>query len=73
MAMLKWTIEISVDTTWVADGFDFTKERAENMILNDLLWAYSHEVKAKIIKAPAPEKIAKIQGYSSVADMMKSR
>ena len=64
MAMLKWTVEFSVDSSWVADGFDLTDERAKSMLNNDLTYAYGHELKAKVIKYASAEKVARLQGYS---------
>jgi hypothetical protein len=67
MAKLKWTVEFSVDETWVADGFILTDERALDMLSHDLGWAnIGTELRAKVIKAPDPEKIAKLQGYKTV-------
>ena len=68
MPMLKWTVEFSVDSTWVADGFDLTDERAKEMLNNDLRYAYGHELKAKVTKYPSAEKVARLQGYTSSQD-----
>lgn len=65
----KWTVEIQVDQSWVADGFDMTDERAHSMLAKTLPFAYGHELKAKVLSAPDPELIAKAQGYASAADM----
>jgi hypothetical protein len=69
MSMLKWIVELSVDELWVADGFDLTDERAKEMLASDLSYAYGHEIEAKVIKAPAPNKIAKLQGYDNAKEM----
>ena len=71
MAKLTWTVEISVERLFVADGFELTDERAQDMVLNDLQFAGSHEVTCKVIKAPDPEKVAKVQGYKSLSDKIK--
>lgn len=63
MAMLKWTVEFSVDSSWVADGFDLTDERAKEMLASDLGYAYGHELKARVLKYPSAERIARLQGY----------
>lgn len=61
---LKWVVEFSVDRVWVEDGFDLTQERALDMLAHDLTFAYiDDELEAKIIKAPDPKEIRKIQGY----------
>jgi hypothetical protein len=71
MAKFTWTVEITVAKWLVEDGFELTDERAEEMVLNDLQWAGSHEVKCKVIKSPDPEKVAKAQGYKSLSDKIK--
>jgi len=63
----KWTVEFAVAETWVADGFDLDEERALAMIENALPFAYGHEFKAKVIKAPAKAEILKAQGYEDAA------
>jgi hypothetical protein len=60
----KWVVEFQVDTTWVADGFEMTDERAADMLANDLQSAYTHELRAKVIKRPALSKILAVQGYN---------
>lgn len=69
MKKFKWTVEFTIDETWVADGFDLTSERAHDMICNELSSAYSHEVKARTISAPPAKDIATAQGFKSVAAM----
>lgn len=67
MAMLRWTVEFAVDSSWVADGFDLTDERAKEMLAYDLRYAYGHELGAKVIKYPSAERVARLQGYSDKA------
>lgn len=69
----KWIVEIQVAACWVADGFELTAERADNMLANDLSYAYSHELKAKVLSKPSDSAIAKEQGYNTVAAFRKSR
>ena len=72
MTMLRWTVEFAVDSSWVADGFDLTDERAKEMLNGNLRYAYGHELKAKVTKYPAAIKVAKLQGYSDKdGDMSK--
>ncbi len=59
----KWVVEFTVTESWVADGFDLTDERAMDMLQGDLQYAYSHELAAKVLKAPLRTKILKAQGY----------
>ena len=77
MAKFKWTVEFTVDETWVADGFDLTDERAHAMLNEDLRFAHSHELKAKVIKAPTALEVAKAQGFkdpvSGAADVTNKR
>jgi hypothetical protein len=68
-----WTVKITVDETWVADGFDLTKDRLEQMIGHDLSYACSTEYSGKILKSPDDRFMAKAQGYKSAADYRASR
>lgn len=63
MKTFKWTVEFTVDKTWVEDGFEMTDERAHAMIQEVLPYAYPSETKAKVIKAPSEEAIARAQRY----------
>lgn len=64
MKKFKWTVEFEVAEAWVEDGFDLTDERALDMLSNDLRWAnIGTELGAKVIKAPSPKVIRKVQGY----------
>jgi len=60
--MLTWLVKIKVDKSWVADGFDLTKERARDMISDTLPYAYGYEYDAVIVKAPPKAIIRKIRG-----------
>lgn len=59
--MLTWTVQFSVDPSWVADGFNLDDERAHLMIQNDLGYAYPSETAAKVIKSPSEKLIAGLQ------------
>jgi hypothetical protein len=63
----QWTVEIEVDETWVADGFDLTDERAHDIMCHALPFAYGYEIKARVLSAPDPDTIARAQGYESDA------
>ena len=63
MNKFKWTIEIEVAETWVADGFDPTEERFKEMVLTDLIYAYDQEVNVTILQRPDPKLIRQAQGY----------
>jgi hypothetical protein len=61
----KWTVEIEIDETWVADGYEATAERVQEAILcYSLGYAYDHEVKVKTLKAPSKAAIRAAQGYT---------
>lgn len=62
MPMMRWTVVFEVDESWVADGFDLTDERAQEMIQNDLLYSYGHETGAKVIASPSKDRIKYLQG-----------
>ena len=61
MKTFKWVVEFEVTENWVEDGFDIDEDRAQDMIANALPFAYGHELKAKVIKAPEPKLIKKAQ------------
>lgn len=73
MARLKWTVEFSVDSSWVADGFDLTDERAKSMLANDLRYAYGYELGAKVVKYPPAIKVARLQGYKDAKTVEAKR
>ena len=59
----KWTIEVSVDEIWVADGFDFDQDRLLDMLDHLLPFAHSHERSAEVLQRPDPKEILQAQGY----------
>jgi hypothetical protein len=64
----RWTVEFTVAELWVEDGFNLTDSRALDMLANDLRWANeATELGARVIDAPSDARIAKTQGYASVA------
>ena len=64
----KWTIEIEVDETWVADGFNLTDDSATEMLGKRLGWAYSHEFSARVLTSPPPVEIQRAQGFLKCED-----
>lgn len=60
----KWVVEFEVDASWVADGFEMTQERAKGMIEQELGYSSADETGARILKAPPPDAIRKVQGYA---------
>jgi hypothetical protein len=63
MKRLKWTVEIRVDKSWIADGFDLTNERAKAMVAKTLPFANNSEFSARVIGKPDRKEIRKAQGY----------
>lgn len=63
-----WVARLDVHKTWVEDGFELTAERAKSMLENEIGYAQGWELGAKLIKAPDAERVAKMMGYSSLAD-----
>jgi hypothetical protein len=61
MKTFKWVVEFEVTENWVEDGFDIDEDRAQDMLANALPYAYGHELKAKVIKAPDQKLIKKAQ------------
>lgn len=61
MAARSWIVKITVDDSWIADGFDLTAERAHDMVCSDLSHAYPHEVVTEILEAPDPATIKALQ------------
>lgn len=59
----KWTVEITVDPIWVADGFNLTEDRLLDILQQELGFVCSHEVGGKVLKAPDPKQIRAEQGY----------
>lgn len=68
----KWVIEIEVNETWVADGFDMATEVGDerpgegaviDMLQQRLPYARSDELGGRIIAAPDSQLIRKAQGY----------
>ena len=72
MAKIKWLVEFSVEESWVADGFNLTKERATTMIENDLAFSNPGEVTARIVSKPTDDVLAKLQGFETVKDFRRS-
>jgi hypothetical protein len=61
-----WTVSITVDETWVADGFDLTEERLHDIMARALPYAFGHEFSGKVLEAPPPNDIRVAQGYEPI-------
>jgi hypothetical protein len=73
MKRFKWTIEIEVTETWVADGFDMrTPEDVKVLLERRLPHAYGHELGGKVISRPPDKEVATAQGYKTVEAYRKA-
>lgn len=68
MPKLTWTVEIAVDETWIADGFDLTDKRAQDIMERALPYARGDEIACRVTSRPDDEAIATLQGYRSVEE-----
>ena len=60
----KWTIELEVADTWVADGFDLADDDVADLLLRGPLSnAVEGEVRGRVVRAPSPAAIRREQGY----------
>ncbi len=60
----KWLVEIEVDPTWIADGYDLQAVDVQEAIREySLGYAYPDEVKVKVLKKPNKKRILKEQGF----------
>jgi hypothetical protein len=63
MSFYKWTVEIEIHPTWVADGFDLTNERLCEMLQRELPYAKENETIGCILEQPDPKQIRVERGY----------
>lgn len=63
MAKLKYIVELAVDETWIADGFDI-KDRHDviHILQNVLPYAHTYELGGRVISKPKLKIIKKLQG-----------
>lgn len=59
-----WVVSFTVAPLWVQDGFSISDERATEMLGQALQSAHSSEYSAKVLNAPRPLQIVKMQGYA---------
>lgn len=68
-----WVFELTVDETWVEDGFNPDAHQMKEAILSSMLgYAYDYEVKVKLVKPAKQKAVADAQGYRTVKAMRKS-
>ena len=58
-----WTVQVKVDASWIADGFDLDNDRAADMVAKLLPYAHNSELRAKVLTKPSRKLIRKVQGY----------
>ena len=62
---LKYIVELSIDKTWIEDGFDLrTRQDIKDILQKILPYAYGQEVGGRVIHAPSLKIVKKLQGYS---------
>lgn len=59
--MYKWTVEFQVSENWIADQFNLTQERAQEMIEGLLPYANDGEVVAIVKKSPSVASMQKAE------------
>jgi hypothetical protein len=64
MTKLTFIVQISVDESWIADGYFLDAERVKNNL--GPYGAYDHEVSAKMLKTPPLKRVATLQGYKTI-------
>lgn len=65
-----WVFELTVDETWVEDGFNPDAFQMKEAIRGSMLgYAYDHEVRVKLVKKANQKAVAKAQGYRTVKAM----
>ena len=59
-----WTVKITVDPLWVADGLNLDETNLKEAILSEIVpFAHPNEIEVEILNAPSPESIAEERGY----------
>ena len=46
---VSFTVQFTVDQSWIDDGFILDNEKALNMLSNALPYAYPHELQATVV------------------------
>ncbi len=59
----KWTVEIEINKTWIGDGFEIKEDNLHSAINELIPYAYTDEIKVKILKSPDSKAILTAQGY----------
>ena len=62
-----WHLAIGVETCWVEDGFNFDKDRCDQVAEDLVGWAHPSEVTVRVLRAPAANLVRETQGYPTEA------
>jgi hypothetical protein len=73
MKKYTWTLTVTMDETWVEDGFDLTDRRADEMVQAAYPHVNGNEVTCKVISRPPDAEVAKAMGYQSVEKYLNDR
>lgn len=68
-----WTLKVGVHKAWVADGADFTDQRAHDMLTKYFSHLLGSELKATVLSRPPDKAVAEEMGFDSVKDYLKDR
>ena len=65
MSKIKYVVELAIDSTWIADGFDIRNNQdVKNLLQQILPYAYGYEVSGRVISKPKLSVVKKLQGYT---------
>lgn len=68
-----WILEVGIHKVWVADGIDFTDERAHGMFAKYFGYLHGSELKAKVLSRPSDKAVAEEMGFKSVSEYIEDR
>ncbi len=57
-----WTVNIYVAPKWVADGFNLTEDKLNELLMKGYGWMTGDEVNGEIVRAPDKRQISTEQG-----------
>ena len=64
MRRFKWVVEIELDESWVADGFDLGEWDPDVLAGRIMPYATEEEKTVRVVEAPSPASIREAQGYT---------
>lgn len=69
----KWILELEVNETWVADGFNLTEKQWKDWAADGLAHLNASEFRTRVIHAPSVDSIAKAQGFDSADELAAAK